>query len=255
MKQLNKFFWLKINFKDGDGDGTGGDGGEENKGDEGGKGGKDGVTSEQFDKLTAGVTALAEGMTALQESTKQTNARMDELAKPPPTSNKDDKPGPLDDGGASLEEMSRPDFANAIIDKVVKAVDERIGKVSEAVEGVRKDTGNQAIERDIEKLEAVHKDFWEWQSEIKVLAAENPGTSIARLYTLAKNENPEKLAELDKKYKDDKGGDKSNDKSFGGLTPTSSTTEDSSKMDKKSAADKAFDDTMGHFNMPNQGNV
>lgn len=233
-------------------DTSGGDkGGEGGKGTgDDGKGGaedKGGVSSEQFDKLAEGITALASGMQSLQESHAKTNERMDALAKPPKP---DDDDGDLDPGNKDLEEMSRADFANTIMDKVVKAVSKQIEQVTESVSAVRKDTGNIALEHEIEKLETANKDFWDWQDEIKVLANENPNTNLKRLYNMAKHENPDKLAELDKKYKanEDKGaGDDPKKKPFGGLTPTSSTTEHTEKMDKKTAADKAYEDTMGNM--------
>lgn len=248
MKQRDKFFWLKANFKD--------DGSDED-GAGGGAGGKGDATTPnpEFEKLVEGMGALAKGMEGLQASQAATAERLAELdAAGKQKQNLDEGDG--DDGddflgnsSEDIERLSRTEFANKIIDRVVKAVDKQMKTVAEQVDGVRKDAGNTALELEIEKMEDKHKDFWEWQPEIKALAKENPGTSIKRLYTMARGENPEKLADLDKKYKSDendgKGGDAPKKGKFGGLTPTSSVTEPTDKMDKKSAADKAFDDTMG----------
>lgn len=263
MKQRNKFFWLGINHKDGDD--TEGGGSTSGGKDEGKDSGKETSPNPEFEKLVEGMEALGKGMEALQKGQADNATRLAELdATGADKQNADDadadKGGDDFLGGSSedIERLSRTEFANKIIDRVVKAVDKQMKQVTEEVEGVRKDAGNTALENQIEKLEAKHKDFWDWQPEIKILAQENPGTSLQRLYAMAKHENPNKLAEMEKKYKKDdetgKGGDSSKSKNFGGLTPTSSAIEHTEKMDKTSAADKAFEETMGHFNMPAQGN-
>lgn len=258
MNQRNKFFWLKANFKEGDG----GDGGDGGTGGGGAGKGDDKNPNPEFEKLVEGMSTLAKGMETLQASNAATNERLAEMdaagKRKQELDDDDDGDAGNDFLGASsedIERLSRTEFANKIIERVAKAVDKQMKQVSEEVDGVRKDAGSTALEAEIEKLEGKHKDFWDWQPEIKALAKENPGTSIKRLYTMAKGENPNKLAELDKKYKsdeDDKGGDKSKGKGkgFGGLTPTSSETEPTNKMDKKSAADKAFEETMGDIPLP-----
>ncbi len=223
---------------------AGTDGGNKGGTEDGEKGG---ASNEQFEQLADGMKALAAGMQTLQESNAKINERMDAVAKSPVDD--DDDAGGLNSDDADLEGMSRTDFANSIIDRVAKAVNKQIKEVSNSVEDVRKDSNTKSLEMEVEKLEGKHKDFWDWQPEIRALAKENSGTSVARLYNMAKQENPEKLAELDKKYKknDGKGGDSSGKKeNFGGLMPTSSTMESNDKMDKKSAAEKAFDETMGN---------
>lgn len=224
----------------GSGDKTG-DGKGDNKG---------GDASPEFDKLVKGMEALATGMTALQEAQSQTSERLallDEKKAAGEKTGEENEDADLDT--TALEGLSRTDFANNIIERVVKAVNKQIKQVEGSVEDVRRDAGQMAVETEIAKLEGLYKDFWDWNKELKELAKENPNTTLERLYNMARHENVDKAKELDKKYSDDKGGDKPKAKDFGGLTPTSSTTEDTSKMDKKSAAESAFEDTMGHLNI------
>lgn len=231
------------------GGGAGNTGATGDKGGEGDKGDKGALSDKQFEKIAESMSALASGMQSIQESQTKADARIDAISKAKDKDDKDtqDKNSALSD--TDLENLSRTEFANSIIDRVIKEVSKQFEQVNDSVKEIRKDAGNASIETEIEKLEGQHKDFWDWKGEIKALATENPNTNIGRLYHMARQENSKKAEELDKKYKStDKGGDGPKEKSFGGLMPTSSVIEPSEKMDKKDAADKAFDDTMSNIN-------
>lgn len=121
-----------------------------------------------------------------------------------------------------LEQMNRKQFAETLLSRAAEmftvemkkqlgSVDEKIGTLAERFES--KNASEQ-----ITRVASDNPDFWEWSAEIKAVLKDTPNLSVQRAYALVKSENPEKATKLKLKFNPEK---KTN-KSFIGLTPTSS---------------------------------
>lgn len=115
----------------------------------------------------------------------------------------DDKVGRKDTQYVNLENLSRQDFLDLILDKIGTNLDEKIKAVDSKITDLGKSFSNKNITDEVAALAGKHPDFYDWGEEIKEIAQEHKGISIRRAYTLAKAENPEKVKELEEKYKSD----------------------------------------------------
>ena len=198
-----------------------------------------GVDPAQFEALVKTVGTLAQGMGSVQAGLTALSDM--ESRRQTPADDDDEEEEDLGD----LETMSRADLVSTILKTVEKGIDKKLSAVSEKIEGLGNDLESRDIKSEVNTLASDNKDFWDWKEEIRSIAAETPGISVARAYKLARTENPEKAKKLDEKYEP-----KEEDKKktgFGGLTPTSSRTGETTKMDKTSAAEAAWLDTMGEL--------
>lgn len=213
-------------------------------GEEGGEKKEEKDDGKVMNQLAEALQTLATDLSGV----KQTITELKE-AKPLPK-NDDDEEEEEEVDDADLESMSRKDFLKV----VVKAVESKLGKEIQSVKTSAQKTSEE-VERDrirtqVAEVAEKNPDFWDWAEEVKSIANETPGISVKRAYALAKQENPEKAKQLAEKYKakdGDKHGSGDADKSgskprkLGGLLPTSGSEAPSQKMDKRTAAEKAWD--------------
>ncbi len=151
-----------------------------------------------------------------------------------------------------IDDMTGSQLAAHIISQIGDVVKDAVKPVSDKVDdvdvrhqtGVTKSLLNKAVDD--------HKDFWSWKDEMTALAGQHPSLTPQALYTLARDENPDKATEIDKELAkknddlDDDGKKKEEPQVFGGLTPTSGVSGKEGKSDMKSreAAESAWEQTM-----------
>ena len=142
-----------------------------------------------------------------------------------------------------LELMSRAEYGAHLMKSLIKAVRETVvGPLNERIDQISATTTRQDIQGAVKELAAGNPDFYDWKDEMIALATEHKGLPPARLYALARAENPVKAQKLDAKYKPTQKEAKIR---FGGLTPNQSGTGSKGrKMAPKQAADVAWAETI-----------
>ena len=153
------------------------------------------------------------------------------------------------DDDIDVETMSNEELVNHITKTVVGSVSELLKPINQRVSGVQ-----TVIEEDRIRSEAIaiaKEDplFMEMRNEMADVAKVHPELSVRDIYTLAKVNNPDKFAKVEKafKEKEDKDEEESGEKpaAFGGFLPSSgvkSSGKDAGKMSSKDAANAAFDE-------------
>lgn len=160
----------------------------------------------------------------------------------------DDDTGKL--GNVDLEGLSRREFADHIAKVIVYEVKRDIKDVSSRVDEEKANQGKQEMQRAVEKAKVDHPDFMDWADEMRGVLKTNPGLRPEELYLLAKAKNPEKVkkveeAEQEVKTKEEEEKKKTERPVYGGLTPTSLTSEiKSQKMTKDEAISDAWESSM-----------
>lgn len=216
-------------------------------GDKEGSEGKEGKGGEKevLSQLASALETLATDMSEM----KKTVGELKE--KPAPSDDDDDEEGGEEEvltEGADLESMSRQDFLKVVVKSVSKELGKELKKVQTSANSTREELERDRIKDQVSKVAAANPDFWEWADEIRTIANETPGISVKRAYALAKEEHPEKAKKLAEKFKDkgDKNGSGESDgkgkpRRMGGLLPTSGSEAPTQKMDRRTAAQKAWD--------------
>lgn len=91
-------------------------------------------------------------------------------------------------------------FNSMMENTIASVLDQTLTPYAEQITGLRRDMVTDQGSREIDRLQAQHKDFVEWVPEMKQLAQRHPSLSITDVYQLAKAQNPEKYKQLDSKY-------------------------------------------------------
>lgn len=175
------------------------------------------------------------------------------LANPPTKGSKNDKDDDDDTDEVDVDKLSNKEFMSLMMKNVGSLLDEKIGGVTKQIDGVVSTVRTKDLTAEYNELKGKHKDFGDWEDEMKALSKENPTLSLKRLYTLARQENADKAKTLDEKYEDKK--DEPEDKGltlFGGYRPTTKTgggdgkdgDGKKTKLDMDQALDKAWDEAV-----------
>ena len=157
--------------------------------------------------------------------------------------------------GVDLERLTMTELTQKILDKTSKIIEDTVTKsltpLQEQIKNTSAFVQTDHYTKQLKDIRAKKKDFDEWVEEIKVLSKDFNNASLDQLYTLAKEGNPEKAAELDKKYnpKDESSNEGQQPiATFGGLATTessgSSTGERSDKT-LREASEAAFSEVFG----------
>lgn len=245
-------------------DGTGGgSGGTTEK-----KDGQPVLTPEQFKEFTDGLTSLRTDLGTFGGDLKELVKIAKERNQAPVQT--DDEP---DDGegegdgelpnydATTLETLPRAQFMDYMLKHFKANLEGALKPINERINNVGVSAQTQAWIQEGEKVKAKNPDFPEWKDEMLALAKDHPNMGIQRLYTLAKAENPEKVAELAKKYKkeDDTSTEgKPKPKAGNGkpkpfsMSPGSGGTSDTKnqKMNAQDAAADAWEQTVAKFGSP-----
>lgn len=214
----------------------------------------------QLETLSKAVTMLTDGFSTMQKNvdgltsnvdglTNNVNTYMETVNNPKPKP--DEKPVI---GDEDLERMDRKSFLGVIREEMKEVVSELAGNVNNEITEVKSTVSKSSLEQEVQQVIKDNPDFMEWKDEIGVLAKENPGLSIKRMYTLAKTENPEKVEELKEKYPDKEESDETKKPGYGGLTPAGGTRTDApTDMDSETAAENAWEQTMQNVDLQDGG--
>lgn len=143
-----------------------------------------------------------------------------------------------------LDELTNTQLAMYIVDEINRQASDRLNKVEVSVETLR-------IWREIDKAEAKHQDFWQYEDKVRELSVANPSLSIEEAYLLAKSKSPVKEKQGDNRQNREPTrterllnlparafGEKPN------VAP-SSTSETNAKHTLRSAAQRAWEEQVG----------
>lgn len=210
-------------------------------------------TPPQDDQLKL-VTANLESMNQLVTGLMQKVAALEET--PAPAADDDSaKPPTLDE--SSLEEMSRTDFAKAIMGQFQAGIDQLAKRFDNQVETLTNSVRTIDASTQVKEAAREHKDFWDWRAEMKTLSDKHPTMSAEELYATARAGNADKAKELDTKYQapqdtppaDETGGKDAKPGLFGGLQPsTIDTPAQPENMTFETASEKAWQENMAGLN-------
>jgi hypothetical protein len=151
-----------------------------------------------------------------------------------------------------LEKMSRGQLSAYITQMVAHEMKGLLKPLAADVKKAQNLGLRTSIEAQVAKARQDHKDFDQFREEMQAVAKQHPDLTVEQLYTLARSNNPTKVAELEaadkakaeELEKVEKEKEAATQPTFGGLFPTSGmqTREpDNQKMSAKDAAVKAFD--------------
>lgn len=131
-------------------------------------------------------------------------------------------------------------------------VDRIVGSVNEAGLGLVTKIETLKVLREINKGEAKHKDFWEYEKDIRKIASENPTLSIEDAYQLAKAKKGDGKEEKKGEEVKEVGAKTTRTEKLLNLPPrgekpgvVSSSTKSGQTKTLREAADRAWDEAVG----------
>ncbi len=152
----------------------------------------------------------------------------------------------------TLEEMSRSEFGDHLVDRMTKV----LAPIQASVQSEKETRTRASLTEQVNTANTAHPDFVQWHDEIKDLIKIHPTMNVEEAYQLAISKDPDKIKGIEvelKKVADDKAAKKEeeDEKSgnvmpiFGGLLPTSGVTspKKDGTMTSKEAAEAAWDAT------------
>jgi len=220
-----------------------GNGDDKGKGDGGAEALKELLTPmvDSIKGIQDGMKGLADEVTSIKEAQGKVKDTDD-----------DDKDKDKDLDDRTLESLSRKDFMGHIVEQFGKLVDAKIKPVATQLDDGQTKQLEADVAKAVKKAEADHEDFWDWKEEMGKELQKNPYLYPEDAYVLAKAKDPGKAKELetkhlseDEKKKIEEAKKKKDQPQFGGLTPTSGKTVESTKMKQEEASELAWNETMG----------
>ena len=223
------------------------------------------MTAKEATELRDALMGMNTGLKELMKKADdraEAERRAAENAAPPPD---DDEPDDeLDD--EKLEELPRRKFLDFMLTRVAKHMDTSLAEVKAAVQQIGNQTARNSLEQEANAFASTHEDFADFEQEMIQIAKESPGLSVARIYKLAKVENPDKAKAVEKKYADAKkareeGEGKGKEtppppprragRASNGLSPSGTGgSEPNRRMSEQDAAMKAWDEAVAAFGNP-----
>lgn len=200
------------------------------------------ASAKRLEVLERAVGVMAQGHKQLTDGMSALMAKIEGLGE---NKGKGNQGGGDED--VDYETMDRKTFAahilqslRGVLQEEVKPMKESFGQLNEKIDG-------QSLSVMINEFKKDHTDFFEWKDEIRELVKENPTLTPARLYMIARAENPVKAKKMDEKFGLNKQPDK-NGNDILSLFPSSgggSTTKSGAgKMSPKQAAEAAWNEVM-----------
>lgn len=184
---------------------------------------------EQMGELTKSLSTLAQNQQQLQQGIGSITSSLSEgllQGKPAPEKTSFEK--------KDLDDLSRGELAQMITQNVLDAIEGNYFKpMKEEIEGVRQETRKTAVDKALESARAKYDDFGAWEEEMIAIAKSTPGVSVERAYALARFENPDKAAEVDKKFGPTEKESPAPMKKFFALSPSDGSSAGSTSEDDK----------------------
>ena len=224
------------------------------KSDKNGGGGGEGQPD--LTKLLAGIDSLTKSVAdanvnsqaSIREMLQQNQRLMQEFADSKQATTKEPVVPEID--AEALEHMSRAelmalqrDETAAMVKRVLQeTIKPQIDALQQGIQGVD-------VAHMVTAMSGKHADFGDWLPEINELAGKVKGLDPEGLYTLVRAQNPEKIKELDTKYKVET---KAED-NFGGLTPGGTPQRvEKTDMSESEASSTAWNETVGSLGTEDQ---
>lgn len=175
-----------------------------------------------------------------------------EIAAAQPKPKAEPKADPDDeiDPNFDLEKATRKELVEFMTKGLVSEVNKLLKPIQEQISENSTTAQRANLANEADKARAKYPDFDEFKTEMGGLIKTNPGLSLERLYLLARAENSDKAAELDKaaKEKDEQENKNSAEtEPFGGFFPpglSDNKEESKGKMTQNEAAEDAWDKAM-----------
>ena len=209
------------------------------------------LTPEQFTQFTEGMKSLNSNLTEFGGGIKELLTLAKERnAAPAQQPQQGEEPDEEEIDSTTLETLPRAQFMDVMLRKFKANLEASLQPINERINNVGNTVETRSLMEEGQKVKAEKADFMEWKDEMTALAKEHPTLGIRRLYNLARADNPEKAAEMDKKYKKKDDGEnpppKSKPRPFsmspGGGAGTTETR--NQRMNPKDAAQAAWEDTV-----------
>lgn len=99
-----------------------------------------------------------------------------------------------------LYDHMRGRFESMMESTIQQVMEQALTPYAEQITGLRRDMVTDQGSREIDRLQASHKDFVDWVPEMKAVAQKHPSLSITEVFQLARSGNPDKAKQLDSKY-------------------------------------------------------
>lgn len=200
-----------------------------------------------FTQLTEVLKGLPEGVqdavkTAIREASGEQRAAV-AAAQAAQGEDGDEEPEEV-----NLEGLSRDQLVKHIDKSFTKAIAQALKPIQERLENTSTDAEVDRVKREFAKAKDDFPDFMDWKDEMRDIISAHPDLSAESIYLLARAKNPDKAKEIDEKLQEGKSGDKEKElserkRAFGGLTPTSGTSEQKDgKKQPKDAAQAAWNE-------------
>lgn len=186
------------------------------------------------------VKTLASGQTNLQESLKSLQETLS-------TANKHEDPEPedVDPDDVELETLSRKDLLKLIEKNVDKKMQANLNPLKNSIEGVGSKLDEAISSVTVKEFQKENPDLMEWKNEIAGIFKGGRATNVNDAYRLARLDDPDKAAAIDKKYAPavEKSKDIDAVHVFKGFPPNSGTaTTKNTRMTTKQSADAAWEE-------------
>lgn len=220
-------------------------------GDGGAAGGGTALDPKEITSLRESIGELSKGINALMELGRQNQQQRQQREQQVEEEviEEEDELDTLTE--SQLEALPRARFGQLLTGKIGKLIEGQLKPLAEQINGVTVATTTERVKTEVANLAAQHKDYWDFQQEMLVLAREHPTLSPTRLYRLARTEHPQKAAEMDKKYKGEADGEDDDGKqrrkiNFGGMAPNGAGRDNDKarRMAPRDAANAAWDATI-----------
>ena len=149
------------------------------------------------------------------------------------------------DDDDAINDLDNKKLVTLVLKEVGKVIDEKVGDLKKNQDTITSRISNTEVEKQINELNK--PDILDWADEIKALSKASPNLTVSQLYTLVRQDNPDKAAELDKKYEKEEEKDEKKPE-FLSLMPTGGATVNTDeKLTKDEAKDKAWEQTLEEF--------
>lgn len=151
------------------------------------------VLEKNLADMTSLVSTLAQGQAGNQTAIETLADAIKQSNTKPPTDEPDIS---LDE----LETMSRADMIKLIQAGNAKDMEKAIAKVMEKITSTDNKLDEAITSVTVEKFKETHADLLEWRTEIGNILKSGRASNVADAYTIARNENAEKVKTVDAKY-------------------------------------------------------
>jgi hypothetical protein len=217
-------------------------------------GGDKPLTAKELTELKSEIGNLTGGIKDLLKfaAIRQEQGRSEAAGNAPPPAEEEED----DVDEATLEAMPRRAFTDFLLKEFNKNLEKNLKPIQDQVVAASVHSQTTQMEVQAREFASQHEDFADWKDEMVAIAEQHSNLPIARIYSLARAESPEKAAKLDKAIKarkeseTDSGPRRENRRPA--LTPSGGGGEGKppARMNAQDAATAAWDEAVARFGNP-----